>query len=714
VVLGVVVASMPVPASASALVPHRLVAAAVPGAPLEVSAAPQDGSIEVSWMPPLDDGGEPISGYIATASPAAATCTTTGATTCTITGLNNGAEHSVTVVASNSAGDGPASAPVGPIVPRTTPGAPSDVRGRPLDRAAAVRWAAPATTGGAAVTRYRVLASPGDAQCVTRTRLTCTVDGLVNGHAYRFSVSARNEAGWGVQSPRSDAVVPRRTPSRPLGVAVEPKDRRVAVSWTAPRNDGGVSVERYIVDATPGAGRCETSGRLYCQVTDLRNGVAYRFAVVAVNAAGRSEASRPSRVVVPRTVPSPPRGARAEPADRSVRVRWTAPRTDGGARVRRFEVRAFPGGRTCTTRGRLSCRVRRLENGRPYRFAVRAENVAGWSERSAMTVRVRPRTVPTRPVGVHALPRNAGAKIFWQRPHRNRGARVDAYVAIAFPGGRTCRTARSGRSCVISGLPNDVRHAFVVRARNAAGWSEPSRASNPVVPKPIHEFPILTGNEFKDLTLALQPLPGTVSVAPYPSITGNGDADARIRWFAEARGYRLRSTPTVGLVHAGGVPLTPDTAAAFQRLLAAARARGLPLGATSGYRSIDTQRGIFLRKLGGYTASQIAAGNADGAIGSALRFNSIPGYSKHHTAHAIDLVAGGTLASFENSPTEQWLRADNFFVAKQFGFIPSYPRGATTQGPEPEPWEYIYVGQQAIRCAARYTPVSHPSGRATC
>ncbi len=45
------------------------------------------------------------------------------------------------------------------------------------------------------------------------------------------------------------------------------------------------------------------------------------------------------------------------------------------------------------------------------------------------------------------------------------------------------------------------------------------------------------------------------------------------------------------------------------------------------------------------------------------------------------------------------MAADNYRVAKQFGFIPSYPSGAGAQGPEPEPWEYVYVGVKAIDCS---------------
>jgi hypothetical protein len=96
---------------------------------------------------------------------------------------------------------------VGPAVP---PGPPRDVTGTPAHRSVEVRWARPASNGGAAITRYRVQAEPGGRTCTTDGVRRCTVTGLTNGTSYTFQVRARNGAGWGPWSPRSPAVVPRR------------------------------------------------------------------------------------------------------------------------------------------------------------------------------------------------------------------------------------------------------------------------------------------------------------------------------------------------------------------------------------------------------------------------------------------------------------------------------------------------------------------------
>lgn len=80
---------------------------AVPGAPTGVAASIANDSTVVTWSA-APDNGSAITGYTATASPGGQSCST-GGLSCTITGLSNGTTYSVTVRATNNAGQGVAS-----------------------------------------------------------------------------------------------------------------------------------------------------------------------------------------------------------------------------------------------------------------------------------------------------------------------------------------------------------------------------------------------------------------------------------------------------------------------------------------------------------------------------------------------------------------------------------------------------------------------------
>ena len=202
------------------------------------------------------------------------------------------------------------------------------------------------------------------------------------------------------------------------------------------------------------------------------------------------------------------------------------------------------------------------------------------------------------------------------------------------------------------------------------------------------------------------PTTGTTP-AERPSITGVEAADARIRLIAERRGYRPRvQADTSTLVLADGWSMAPDAAEAWIAMRQSAARAGITMSVVSAYRSSATQRFLFMNKLNTqgqirigrpYTTGEIAGGAADAAIDAVLRLSSIPGYSRHHSGYTIDVGDGSGFSAFANTPAYRWLSADNYANARRFGFIPSYPDGAGPQGPEPEPWEFVWVGEGSRR-----------------
>lgn len=212
----------------------------------------------------------------------------------------------------------------------------------------------------------------------------------------------------------------------------------------------------------------------------------------------------------------------------------------------------------------------------------------------------------------------------------------------------------------------------------------------------VDSFPVYTGDQFKALYeyAATSVLPRLTQPVGTTSITGDERLDERIWQIAFQRGYQLRPVASGSLSSADGVPMQQQAAEAWFRLKTAARAAGLPFIVSSAYRSPASQRTQFLSKLDG---------TSDQAINAALTWWSIPGTSKHHGGYALDFrYADGTFGDFRSTPDYAWLSRDNFYNAKRFGFIPSYPDDVSAQGPNPEPWEFVWVGVEVIRCG---TPV---------
>ena len=217
-------------------------------------------------------------------------------------------------------------------------------------------------------------------------------------------------------------------------------------------------------------------------------------------------------------------------------------------------------------------------------------------------------------------------------------------------------------------------------------WREPAPAGVDSL-----SFPHFTGQEFNEL-FRTAALPNLSSISATPAITGSAEMDEQIRAEAVERGYQRRPLPAnyalMRLID-DGLALQRPAAGAWLALQQDAANHGFELELKSAYRGHRYQREIFLRPLETpYELDDLA---------DRLRMSAPPGYSKHHTGYAIDIGQAGH-RYFGSSPAYRWMSADNFANAKKHGWIPSYPPDGGRQGPVPEPWEFTYVGVEAILC----------------
>jgi len=502
----------------------------VPGAPTDLVADAGNGTVALTWVPPVDDGGADVTGYLIEKSTDGGETwesvdeTESADPAYTVEGLTNGDDVSFRVTAVNEAGPG-APSNTASATPRTVPDAATDLVTTPGDRQAELSWSAPEDDGGADVTGYRIEQSTDggdtwvtivpDTESADTTR---TIDGLTNGEEVSFRVTPINEAGPGAVSDEASAT-PRTVPGAPTGLGAIPGDRQAQLSWSAPEDDGGAAITGYVIQQLDADGEWQTidetgSPDTAYTVEGLTNGEEVSFRVLPVNAAGTGTPSNVA-ATTPRTIPGAPTDVVATPGAEQATVTWQAPVDDGGSAITGYLIeKSTDGGETWetviadTASTETSYTVTGLANGDEVEFRVAAINAAGTGPASP-TADVTPRTVPDAATELEAVPGDARVQLSWTAPADDGGADVTGYrVEQSNDGGVTWvtiveDTGSAETERTIEGLTNGAEVSFRVSPINEAGAGEPSNTAS-ATPRTVPDAPSITGIGSANRTLTVE------------------------------------------------------------------------------------------------------------------------------------------------------------------------------------------------------------------
>lgn len=134
------------------------------------------------------------------------------------------------------------------------------------------------------------------------------VNGLQPGSEYMFRVCAVNDEGESEPLTTLSGTVakdPYEQPGKPGVPEVTDYDNQsVTLQWAAPNNDGGATIEKYIIEKkeknkTDWVKAVEVPGsKLEGVVPDLQEYGEYQFRIIAINKAGPSEPSEPSQMQI--------------------------------------------------------------------------------------------------------------------------------------------------------------------------------------------------------------------------------------------------------------------------------------------------------------------------------------------------------------------------------------------------------------------------------
>ncbi len=251
--------------------------------PQSFSVTPGDGTLTLTWDPPADLGGFPVTTYRASYSTGGPfTNVDTTLLTTTFNGLNNGTAYTVRVFAITDFGAGDAA------VTSSTPfGVPGTVVITPThgDAEVSLSWTT-AAPNGSPVTGYELQYKlSSDSTWTTPlppTGLSATVTGLTNGLSYDFRVRAHNLGGaasYALVSATSATV-----PGEPQHVTAVGGDESITVDWDPPLDDGGLAITGYDVEYKDATGWVDALGAT--TITGLTNSFMHGVRVRSANAEG--------------------------------------------------------------------------------------------------------------------------------------------------------------------------------------------------------------------------------------------------------------------------------------------------------------------------------------------------------------------------------------------------------------------------------------------
>ncbi len=457
--------------------------ATVPSAPQGLTATPGNVQVSLAWSTPLSNGGSAITGYKVyrgTSPGGESLLTTLGNVLSYVdTAVTNGQTYYYKVSAVNQKGDSPQSDGASAI-PATTPSAPTGLTTARGNAQMTLAWSAPTSSGGNAITGYKVYrgtTSGGEVFLVLLGNTLSYVDtGLINGQIYFYKVSAVNGVGESALSNEASAT-PATVPTTPQILVATAGNSQVALTWSAPSSEGGSAVIGYKVyqgTSSGGEALLATLGNVLVYTsTGLANGQTYYFKVSASNAVGEGPLSIEASAI-PATTPSAPMITSAVAGNAQIVLGWNAPSSDGGSAITGYKLYrgTTSGGESpIASIGALAYADTNLTNGQAYYYKVRAINVMGEGALSE-EVSATPVTLPTAPNGLAASSGNGQIVLSWSVPANNGGSSVTAYKVYrgTSSGGETLLTTLGNvLTYTNTGLTNGQTYYYKVSAVNGVG-----------------------------------------------------------------------------------------------------------------------------------------------------------------------------------------------------------------------------------------------------
>lgn len=372
-----------------------------------------------------------------------------------------------------------------------------------------LKWKRPEDDGGSPIEYYEIEKldplSGAWVPCARSTDPEANITGLLEGKPYKFRVKAVNKEGDSEELEADKSIIaknPFNEPSKPGRPEIKDWDKDfVDLSWARPDDDGGATIEKYIVQMRDKDGRqwvdaaMVVGDRTNAKVTEgIEPGHEYEFRVVAVNKAGPSEPSDVSKSVIAKPRFLAPRIDRKNLTKKTLRI---------GQMLRlEADIKGEPPP-TVTWKykdailksvDRLKIDnedyhtlfiLNKLQRADSGTYTVTATNESGTDEVEIELIVLSKPSKPKGPLDVSDITAE-GCKLKWNAPADDGGEPIDHYIVerMDVDTGRwvPCATSKTPEA-EIGGLNEGKDYMFRVKAVNAEGDSEPLETDLPITAK---------------------------------------------------------------------------------------------------------------------------------------------------------------------------------------------------------------------------------------
>lgn len=381
-------------------------------------------------------------------------------------------------------------------------------------------WKKPDDDGGVPIKEYdvekmdtatgkwmRVGRVPGD-----KANPEIDITGLTPGSEYQFRVCAVNDEGESEPLQTITGTVaknPYDEPTKPgTPEIVDHDNKSVQLKWEPPRSDGGAPIEKYIIEKKDkNKPDWEKAGEVpgntnEAKIDDLTEKNEYQFRIVAINKAGPSPASDPSKMQVMRFKSLKPRIDRTnlkpicvragKPVKFDVDISGEPPPTVTWL-LKDVDVKDEANIEIINVDYNTKFTINDSKRKNTGCYKIHAVNQHGQDEAEVEITILSAPGKPKGPLKVSDVTKN-GCKVKWNKPEDDGGKPITAYQVEKLDS-KTGRWVPVGRTdgneteMDIKGLQEGHDYNFRVRAINDEGESEPLETDASITAKNPYDIP---------------------------------------------------------------------------------------------------------------------------------------------------------------------------------------------------------------------------------